>query len=124
VNPSEIKRILDDIDIPFDGVDNENVTGALLILIEIVERLNEENEKLQAENQRLRDENNLLKGEQGKPKIRGNTNKNKDVSSEKEIKKRKKRKEKIKIDRTEVCKVDQSKLPQDAVFKGHESAIV
>ncbi len=132
MNPSEIKRILDDIDIPFDEIDNENVTVALFILINIVERLNEENEKLKAENQGLRDENNLLKGEQGKPKIRGNTNKNKDVSSEKERKKRKKKKEKkskakkhkIKIDRTEVCKVDQSKLPQDAVFKGHESAIV
>jgi len=65
VNPSEIKRILDDINIRFDGFDNENVTGTLLILIELVERLNEENEKLKAENQRLRDENNLLKGEQG-----------------------------------------------------------
>jgi len=133
VNPSEIKRILDDIDIRFDGVDNENVTGgAMLILLELVERLNEENEKLKAENQRLRDENNLLKGEEGKPKIRGNTNKNKDVSSEKERKKRKKnkgkkskaKKHKIKIDRTEICKVDQSELPNDAKFIGYESIVV
>jgi len=91
VNASEIKRILDDIDIRFDGVDNENVIGAMFILLELVERLNEENEKLKTENQRLRDENNLLKGEQGEPKIRGNTNKNKDVSSEKERKGRKTR---------------------------------
>ena len=76
MNTSEIKRILDDIDIRFDGVDNEKVSGALLILLELVERLNEENEKLKAENQRLRDENNLLKGEQGKPKIRFDAHRN------------------------------------------------
>jgi len=125
VNPSEIKRILDDIDIRFDGVDNENVTGAMFILLELVERLNEENEKLKTENQRLRDENNLLKGEQGKPKIRGNTNKNKDVSSEKERKKRKKNEgKKSKAERTEICKVDQSELPKDAKFMGYESIVV
>jgi hypothetical protein len=28
------------------------------------------------------------------------------------------------IDRTEICKVDQSKLPQDAVFKRYESLFV
>jgi len=132
VDPSEIKRILDDIAIRFDGVDNENVSGALLILLEIVERLNEENEKLKVENQRLRDENNLLKGEQSKPKIRGNTNKGKDVSSEKERKERKKKKgkkskakkHKIKIDRTEICKIDRTELPEDAEFKGYENVVV
>ncbi len=132
MNVSEIKRILDDIDILFDGVDDEKASGALLILLELVERLYEENEKLKAENQRLRDENNLLKGEQGKPKIRGNTNKDKDVSSENERKIREKKKEKkskakkhkIKIDRTEVCKVDRAELPEDAEFKGYENVVV
>jgi len=132
VNVLEIKKILDDIDVHFDGVDNEKGSGALRSLLELVERLNEENEKLKAENQRLRDENNLLKGEQGKPKIRGNTNKNKDVSSEKERKKRKKKKakkskakkHKIKVDRTEVCEVDRNELPEDAEFKGYENVVV
>ena len=132
MNVSEIKRILDDIDILFDGVEDEKASGALLILLELVERLYEENEKLKAENQRLRDENNLLKGEQGKPKIRGNTNKDKDVSSENERKIREKKKEKkskakkhkIKIDRTEVCKVDRAELPEDAEFKGYENVVV
>ena len=118
MSPSEIKRVLDDIDMRLDGVDNENASGALLILLELVERLNEENEKLKAENQRLRDENSLLKGEQGKPKIQGNTNKGKDVSSEKERKKREKnkakkskaKKHKIKIDRTETCKEEKGEF--------------
>jgi len=127
VNVLEIKKILDDVDVRFDGVDNEKSSGALRSLLELIERLNEENEKLKAENQKLRDENNLLKGEQGKPKIRGNTNKNKDVSSEKERKKRRKKKakkHKIKIDRTEVCRVDQKTLPEDARFTGYEDVVV
>lgn len=132
MNVLEIKKILDDVDVRFDGVDNEKSSGALRSLLELIERLNEENEKLKAENQKLRDENNLLKGEQGKPKIRGNTNKNKDVSSEKERKKRRKKKakkskakkHKIKIDRTEVCRVDQKTLPEDARFTGYEDVVV
>ena len=94
--------------------------------------MSQDNEKLKRENQQLRDKISLLKGEQGKPKIRGNKKLGENISSDEEIKKRKKKKKKkskakkhkIKIDRTEVCKVDQSKLPQDVVFKGHESVVV
>jgi hypothetical protein len=129
---SEIKEILHKIDIRPGEVDNRKLTEVLPILFQLIERLNQENEKLGAENQKLRDENSLLKGEQSKPKIRGNKKPDKNISSEKDRKKREKKKKKkskakkhkIKIDRTEVCKVDQSKLPQDVVFKGHESVIV
>jgi len=129
---SEIKKILHKINIRLGEVDNRKLTEVLPILFQLIERLSQENEKLKAENQKLRDENSLLKGEQARPKIRGNKKQGENISSEKERKKRKKKKEKkskakkhkITIDRTEVCKVDRSKLPQDAVFKGHESAIV
>lgn len=132
MSPSEIKEILHKIDIRPGEVDNRKLTEALPILFQLIERLSEENEKLKAENQKLRDEISLLKGEQGKPKIRGNKKPGKDISSEKERKKREKKKKKkskakkhkIKIDRTEICEVNQSKLPQDAVSKGHESVIV
>ena len=134
MSPSAIKEILHNIDIRPDSLDNEKLSKALSILLNLVEKLSEENEKLKIENQKLRDENNLLKGEQGKPKIRGNKIEGKDnnVSSEKDRKKRegkkkkksKAKKHKIKIDRTEVCKVDQSELPADAKFKGYESVIV
>lgn len=132
MSPSEISEILHKIDIRPGEVDNRKLTEALPILFQVIERLSQENEKLKAENQKLRDEISLLKGEQGKPKIRGNKKPGENISSEKDRKKREKKKEKkskakkhkIKIDRTEVCKVDRSKLPQDAEFKGHESVIV
>ena len=132
MSPSEIKEILQKIDIRPGEVDNRKPTEVLPILFQLIERLSQENEKLKTENQKLRDEISLLKGEQGKPRIRGNKKPGENISSEKERKKREKKKKKkskakkhkIKIDRTEVCKVDRSKLPQDAVFNGHESIIV
>jgi len=129
----EIKEILQNLDIRPEYFDNEAYSQTLIILINLVERQSVENEKLKLEIQKLRDEINLLKGEQGKPNIRGNTpGRGKDVSSEKELKqpeKKKKKKSKskkqnIRIDRTEECKVDRSKLPADAEFKGHEPALV
>ena len=130
----EIKEILHNLDFRADILDKEALSQTLTILINLVESLSEQNEKLKIEIQKLRDENNRLKGEQGKPNIRGNkgSGKNTDLSSEKERKQRegkkkkksKRKKEKIPIDRTEVCKVDLSKLPADAEFKGYESVFV
>ncbi|MCD6294134.1 MAG: hypothetical protein J7M20_04255 [Deltaproteobacteria bacterium] len=134
MSPQEIKEILHKVDVGPDVLDKETLSNALSTLLQLVERFNAENEKLKIENQKLRDENNLLRGEQGKPKIRGNKTggKGNNVSSENEIKKREKKKKrkskakkkKIKIDRTEVCKVDRSKLPEDAKFKGYDCVTV
>jgi len=132
MSPSEIKEVFHKIDIRPGEADKRKLTEVLPILFQLIERLSQENEKLKAQNQKLRDENSLLKGEQGKPKIRGNKKPGENISSERERKKREKKKKKkskakkhkIKIDRSEVCKVDRSKLPQDAEFKGHESVIV
>lgn len=63
----EIKEILHNLDFRPDFLDKEALSRTLSILINLVERLSEENEKLKIENQKLRDENNRLKGEQGKP---------------------------------------------------------
>ena len=130
----EIKEILHNIDVRADVLDKDTLSKTLSILLNLVERLNEENEKVKVENQRLRDENNRLKGEQSKPNIRGNkgSGKGKDLSSEnerkarteKKKKKSKNKKKKILIDRSEVCKVDQSNLPADAKFKGYENVVV
>jgi hypothetical protein len=130
----EIKEIFHNIDFRVDSLDQEPQSRTLSMLINLVERLSEQNEKLKIEIQKLRDENNRLKGEQGKPNIRGNKGggKGKSVSSEKERKERigkkkkksKRKKTKIAIDRTEVCKVDRSKLPADAQFKGYEKVVV
>jgi regulator of replication initiation timing len=132
MSPTEISEILDEINIRFDKIDDKEISVAFSALLQLIERLSQENEKLKADSQRLRDENNLLKGEHGKPRIRGNTNKGKDVSSEAERKEREKNKEKkskakkhkIKIDRTEICKVDRSELPEDVEFKGYENVVI
>lgn len=117
----------------FDPKQIEDVEGAreaIIKILNIVEELSDENKRLRAEVQRLRDENNWLKGEQGQPKVKANKNKqNQDHSSEKERRKRKKRRKKrkndeIKIDREEVVKVEQAKLPEDAEFKGYEPVVV
>jgi hypothetical protein len=132
MSPAEINKILQKINISPDETDNKKLVEVLPILFQLIERLSQENEKFKTEHQKLRDEISLLKGEQPKPKIRGNKKPGENISSEKERKKRKikkkkkskAKKSKIKIDRTKVCEVDQSKLPQDAVFKGYESVIV
>ena len=133
MSPSEIKQILQEINIQLDATKHEELFKAVFVLLQLVECLNQENENLKAENQKLRDEVNLLKGEQGKPNVRGNKKEDQgDVSSEAERKQReekeerkpKTKKDKIKIDRTEVCKVDQSELPDDAEFRGYESIVV
>jgi hypothetical protein len=134
MSPKEIKEILHNLDVRADILDKEALSRTLSLLINLVETLSEQNEELKIEIQKLRDENNILKGEQGKPNIRANKvgKKKTDFSSEGEIKKLKGKKKKeskrkrgkIRIDRSEVCEVDHSKLPGDAEFKGYESVVV
>ena len=84
----EIKEIFHNIDFRADSSLQEPHAEALPILINLIERLSEENEKLKIEIQKLRDENNRLKGEQGKPKFPGKKGKgkSKNISSEKDRK--------------------------------------
>jgi hypothetical protein len=102
-----------------------------------------EREQLQKENQQLKDEVNRLKGEQGKPDIKASTkNKKDDHSSEDERKKNGKGKTnkaggdgkktrnrqakipRIKIDREEICPIDKSVLPPDAVNRGFTYSVI
>jgi len=98
-------------------------------LLNFIEQLSRRLRETQAENQRLRDENHRLKGEQGKANIKATVKAPTDHSSEKERRKPRKRQGKKKqarivIDREEVKKVDQSVLPEDAIFKGYEENVV
>ena len=90
MNRQEVKEMLHNLDFRADCSDRESLWRTISILINLVERLSEQNEDLKIENQKLRDENNRLKGEQGKPNILGSKGgaKNKNVSSEKERKER------------------------------------
>ena len=115
--------MFDDLDLT--SIQDENARELIGRLLNLVEKLSADLRDAQAEIQRLRDENNRLKGEQGKPKIKGNTPKGpvEDHSSEKERHKTRQRhksskKADIHIDREQKLEVDKALLPEDAEFKG------
>jgi len=109
-------------------IQDEAVRQVVMYLMNVVENQHAKIQEQAEEIQRLRDEINHLKGEQGKPKIKAN----KPVlhlSSEKERRESKphhkdNKQAEIRIDRVEMLKVDQQRLPQDALFKGYEEVIV
>jgi hypothetical protein len=121
--------MLDNLDL--NAIKDENARQLVRRLLNLIEQLTADLREAQAENQRLRDEVNRLKGEQGKPKIKGNTAKPppSDHSSEKERHKPRQRhtrskKATIQIHREQVVEVDRAKLPEDAEFKGYEDVVV
>ncbi len=129
---SEIKTQLKLIAPIFEEVTDPKLSAAINILLNIVEVLIDKNTQQAETIQQLKDEINRLKGEQPRPKPRPDK-KGKDHSSEKERKERQSKKTKkkrtpkagqIKADRTIVCTLDKSKLPEDAVHKGHTSVII
>jgi hypothetical protein len=110
-------------------IEDEGLRQVVISLMNLVEHLSVKVAQQAEEIQRLRDENNRLKGEQGKPKILPNTKANTALSSEKERRGSKphhktNKHAQIRIDRVEVVKVDQERLPHDAQFKGYEEVIV
>ena len=119
-------------DIELNAIQEENARELVKRLLNVIEQLSADVRELRVENQRLRDENNRLKGEQGKPDIKGNKTQRaakEDHSSEQERHKRRRRHKKSKqaglsIDREEVLKVDASRLPADAEYKGCETVVV
>jgi len=121
--------MLDNLDL--NAIQDENARELIRQLLNLVEKLSADLRDAQVENQRLRDEVNRLKGEQGKPKIKGNTPKPPpaNYSSENERRQSRKRHKKskkaeIEIDREEVVEVDPCVLPKDAKFKGYEDVVV
>jgi hypothetical protein len=126
------QEVLNHLPLQVDDVKDERLRDTLFSLLNLIDALAAENNELRQENQRLRDEINRLKGEQGKPNISGETRSTpSDISSERERKsahrsppRRGPKKGKIRIDRTEVCRVDRTILPPDAEFKGYERVVV
>ena len=112
------------------GIADESMRRTVEILLNLIEQLQAEVKELRAENQQLKDENNRLKGEQGKPDIKANKKEFiNNHSSEKERKTSKKHSKgskngTIKIDREEIVKYPQDKLPADAEFKGYQEVII
>jgi hypothetical protein len=121
--------MLENIDLK--EIQDENARELIQRLLNLVEKLSLDLRDSQGEVQRLRDEVNRLKGEQGQPKIKGNTPKPppSDISSEKERQTARPRHKshknsEIKINREQEAAVDPAILPADAQFKGHEDVVV
>ncbi len=109
-------------------IQDEAVRQVVITLMNLVENLSAKVAEQAEEIQRLRDENNRLKGEQGKPSIKSNKPASA-LSSEKERRESKphhkaRKQSQVRIDRVEIVKVDQQRLPHDAQFKGYEEVIV
>jgi Transposase IS66 family len=109
-------------------IEDEAQRQVFITLMNLVENLSAKVTEQAEEIQRLRDENNRLKGEQGKPNIKANKPAPA-LSSEKERRESKahhkaKKHAQVRIDRVEVVKIDQQRLPHDAQFKGYEDVIV
>lgn len=132
MNSAEITKLLSDLNLKPNDIADEDLAGAIKLLLQLIEELHGENEKLKEEIQYLK---KRLKDEEGDSDNDTDDKKNarKDHSSEEERKKRtaprenKKRelkKDKISIDRTERCEIDKSILPEDAEFKGYEEITV
>ncbi|MDO8873462.1 MAG: transposase [Methanoregula sp.] len=98
----------------------------------ILETYQEQYDRDKEEIQALRDELNRVKGEQGKPDIRPNKDKSRDISSEKERnsnppkerKGRRARNYKVPITRSQKCYFPREELPPDAVPKGFRRVII
>lgn len=113
------------------AIQDENARELIGQLMNLVEKLSADLRDAQVENQRLRDENNRLKGEQGKPKIKGNTSKPPPTNHSSEAERHQSRqrhkrskKAEIQIDREQVVEVDPTVLPKDAKLKGYENVVV
>jgi hypothetical protein len=132
MNSFEISETLESLKINPDDISDKKLAEGFRTLLQIIEVLSEENLSLRSELQKIHDELNKSKGEQGKPKIPISKPKSTDFSSEKERKtlnptsekKSKEKLSKIKIDATEVCPVDKSTLPGDAIFKDYDPVVI
>jgi hypothetical protein len=127
---NEIKDQIQDIVTTTNDI--EELRAICRLLLNIAEESANTIKKLTEQVQELRDEVNRLKGEKGKPTFKPkkppedhsseDERKNKDKG--KKDKKPKDKKHKITITRKEVCPINPSELPQDAIFKGYQSVIV
>jgi hypothetical protein len=148
MNRTDINNVLEPLQTDIEKIEDTSTQKVLGGLLNLIEQLATENEELKEENQTLKDENNRLKGEQGKPDIRGKNNKSnssnisseeernnpnskdssdqedEDIPSKKRKRKRSGKLSRISIDREEICPVNRSELPTDAIFKDYDDVVI
>lgn len=101
----------------------------ILKLLNIIEAQGKVISEMREEITLLKDELAILKGGNPKPKFPSSKSKGKNISSEKEREDKKdwdksSKNKDLEIDKEEICEVDKSKLPTDAIFMGYEEVLV
>jgi len=117
--PREIIEL--DLD-QLDWGNAEEIKSLFLKLLNLIAELAESNANLQEENQRLKGEGASTSSTNNDPKSSDNKERRKRREKSKNWKKSSK-KGKVKIDRTEICKVDRSILPPDVKFLGYRDVV-
>ncbi|MBT3464027.1 transposase [archaeon] len=125
----EIKKLLEDIESKLDSIKDENAKSIIILLFNIIEKLNQEKEQDKKQIIQLKNEISQLKGEQKQPEIKPKNRKPENISSEKERKLNQQRPRKInkkstEIHKTKKCEIDKTTLPKDVIFKGYKSFVV
>lgn len=107
---------------------DDKTKGLIIFMLNYIEQIAQEIQDLKEENQSLKDEINRLKGEKGKPKIKPNVpKKQNEIPRKKKTSrswKKRSKKGRIKIDKTEIRRVDRTMLPPDVVHKGYRRVVV
>jgi len=140
LNKNDIQEIIVDLHSETASLSDPKTKDTFNTLLNVIDKLYSENESLKEQNQQLKDEVNCLKGEQGKPTIKANSQprdhssekerkQSDDSGNEKKKKKKKKRQRKpklanVKIDREQICPIDKSILPKDALSKGFSDIVI
>ncbi len=137
LNKNDIQEIIVALHSKTDSLSDPETKDTFNTLLNVIDQLYSENESLKEQNQQLKNEVNSLKGEQGKPTIKANSQpsdhssekerKQNDDSSNEEKKNKRQRKPKlanVQIDREQICPIDKSILPKDALSKGYSDIVI
>jgi hypothetical protein len=114
---TEISKVLERLEDEMATIEIPSIKAIVSLLLNVVEECISEITRLRQENQELKDEINCLKGEQGKPKVKANTLKDGNISSEQERRQAErsdeasKAREGFKLDRRSLEKLKEQQIP-------------
>ena len=131
MDSTEITKQLLELNLKLDDMPDEGLAKAFTVLLQIIEKIQGENEKLKDEirylKQRLKMESDDSDSDTTNKKKPHNDHSSEDDRKEPTPKGKKKRgskKDRVHIDRTKYCEVDKTILPEDAKFIGYQDIII
>lgn len=116
-----IDHLLKSLQPEIERIEDPNTRRLVSVLLNLIEEVVSENMRLRQENQTLKDEINRLKGEQGKPDIKPNTQREEPVSCEQERRQAEQvdadseRQEGFKLDSSSLEKLKEQRIPGDVL---------